>query len=207
MNATVARLPNPQDGAASEAAPALGMSLQVDLGAGRVCTLQTFLPNDCDAVALNQMLDKMTAAGARQRAAYRIEELERELEKLEREQAQHKEDLDAIDRDFAAAQEARTKQLDAATKSLVDYETAAKTEWERSGRRGEFALKGSAKANFDRVQGGAGKLKGELANAAAERDKTHADSERTFERRNEIIAKARAELVRCQDTVAAGLKA
>jgi hypothetical protein len=60
------------------------------------------------------MLDKMTAAGDRQRAHYKLEELERDVAKLEKEQSQHQEDLERIDRNF---EDEKQKRIDAITKA------------------------------------------------------------------------------------------
>lgn len=187
--------------------PSLGMSLQVDLGAGRVCTLQTFLPNDCSTPELNKMLDKMTDAGARQRSAYRIEEIERDLETLEKEQAQQSEDLAAVDARYDAEQTKRSADASRAEKSLGEYEAAAKAAWEAKGGRGPMVLKGAEKANADRVKGGVDKLKGEMLVAQEERARTREEILKTMDRRAELIAKRRAELARCKEIVASGLKA
>ena len=123
-------------------APALGFSLQVDLGAGRVCTLQTHVASDCSLRDLNMMLDKMTAAGDRQRAHYKIEELERDLKQTEKEQAQHQEDLDRVDREHEAAQAKRQAAAEAAVKTLGEFEKVVAAQHEERGGRGPVALKG-----------------------------------------------------------------
>jgi hypothetical protein len=201
----VARLPAARHESPEKAA-ALGMSLQVDLGAGRVCTLQTFIPADAHLVELNMMLDKMTSAGDRQRAHYKIEEKERELAQLEKDQAQHQEDLDRIDVDYEAAQARRMDQAEKAVKSADDYEVAAKANWNPA-KRGEYKQSKHDEANLARVRGGVDKLKGEMDVAKAEHDKAHGESAKTMERRLALIEKTRAEIARCREIVADGLKA
>ena len=88
----VARLPTREP--ASEV-PALGMSIQVDLGLGRIATLQTFVPSNASQVEINWMLDKMTRAGDRQRAQYRLEELHRDLLEEQRKHVQMQADQQA----------------------------------------------------------------------------------------------------------------
>ena len=187
-------------------APALGFSLQVDLGAGRVCTLQTHVASDCSLRDLNMMLDKMTAAGDRQRAHYKIEELERDLKQTEKEQAQHQEDLDRVDREHEAAQAKRQAAAEAAVKTLGEFEKVVAAQHEERGGRGPVALKGHNKANYDRVASSVTKLKTEMANAQSERDVAHANSKTVFDRRAEIIAKMQAEIAHCKEIVADGLK-
>lgn len=186
--------------------PALGMSLQVDLGAGRVCTLQTFVPSDCSSVELNQMLDKMTAAGARQRSSYKIEELERDLEKFEKEQAQGHDDLKKIDDDFVAAQAKREDDALQATKRADAFESAAADAWRAKGGRGDYAAKGTDKTNLERVRGGVEKTKAEIQVAVEEHAKSIAAAKDVLDRRAALIVKTRAEIARCQEIVSAGLK-
>lgn len=182
-------------------AAALGFSMQVDLGAGRVCTLQTHLANDCSVEQLNHMLDKMTSAGDRQRAHYKIEELEREIEQHEREQAQHQEDLDRLDLEFAARQEQRNGEIKKAQTALDNLNAAARDAHVATGKRGEFALRGTDKSRHDAVQSGVQALVLEMAKDEAEHDVAHANSTKTFERRGQIIARTRAEVARCKAIV------
>jgi hypothetical protein len=195
-----AHTPMPQGPGATDA-PALGFSMQVDLGAGRVCTLQTFLPNDCTVEHLNHMLDKMTAAGDRQRAHYKIEELEREIEQHEREQAQHQEDLDRLDREYEARQEQRNAEVEKAQLALDNLNAAARDAHVATGKRGEFALRGTDKSRHDAVSSGVQALVLEMAKDEAEHDVAHANSTKTFERRGQIIERTRAEIARCKAIV------
>jgi hypothetical protein len=204
MSEAVARLPTAQREAPSPA-PALGFSLQVDLGAGRVCTLQTHLPGDCHFIELNLMLDKMTAAGDRQRAHYKLEELERDLAKLEKEQSQHQEDLERVDRDFDEQKQKRIEAIAKAEKALADFEIAAGIAATERGRRNPN-LTSQDRANARKTKGGIDQLKGEITAAQAERDKTMADSQKTIERRAELIEKTCAEIARCKEIVKAGLQ-
>lgn len=187
--------------AKTDETPALGFSMQVDLGAGRVCTLQSFLPNDCSVSELNSMLDKMTAAGDRQRAHYKVEELDREIEQLEREQGQHKEDLERLDADYVARQAKREEEVDKAQKALDDVEAAARDAHVASNKRGDFALRGTDKSRYDAVKSGVQAIAVEMAKDQAEFDAAHANSTKTFERRNEILDRLRAEVARCKAIV------
>ena len=186
--------------------PALGMSLQVDLGAGRVCTLQTFVSSDCSVVELNQMLDKMTAAGARQRSSYKIEELERDLEKLQREHDQQVEDLAKVDEDFEAAQAKRQEEGAQAIAALEKFRAGALAATTASGRR-EAKMNKQDESYAKRVEDGIEKIKAAIKAAADEHARVRGEIEKTMIRRQEVIEKTRAEIARCKEIVAAGLKA
>lgn len=205
MNATVEKFPERAVEPPQVQAPALGMSLQVDLGAGRVCTLQTFLANDCTSTDLNRMLDKMTAAGARQRASYKIEELERDLEKLLREDAQQGEDLTHVDKEFLAAQEQRTQEGSAAIAALEAFKSKALDAQAANGRR-EVKLNKQDQEYVKRVGDGIEKTKASLKVAVDEHARVRGEILKTMDRREEVINKTRAEIARCQGVVAAGLK-
>jgi hypothetical protein len=184
--------------------PILRYSLTFDLGAGRVCAMETYSPSDGSLRDLNLMLDKMTAAGDRQRAHYKIEELERELDGLEKEQAQHAEDLARIDREYEAAQAKRQEQAEAGTKALSGIEEAAANDPRKRGP--VIELKGAVKANYGRVKDGVEKLKAEMEKAKEERTVAHGNSKTVMDRRAALIAKAKDEIARCREIVAAGLK-
>ena len=186
-------------------APALGFSIQVDLGAGRTAVMQTHLANDCSLPELNKMFDKMNAAGDRQRAHYKIEEEVRQVELLEKEQRQHKEDLDRIDKDYEEAQEKRQVEAEKAQGVLDTFMDAAREAHATSGRRGEFALRGAEKSQFNGVAANVAKLKEELAKAKAEHDVTHAKWVELSKRRNELIEKHQREIARCREIEARGL--
>ncbi len=187
---------------APEKAPALGMSLQVDLGAGRVCTLQTFVDSTVPVGELDAMLDKMTSAGDRQRAHYKIEELERDLDKTEREQAQHKDDLATIDQRHAENREKLRAEAQALQGSVDTFMATARDTHVARGGRTEFQLKGGDKSNVTKIENAVGKLKDEMAKAEAEHAVAHANSDITFKRREEIIARLKDEIARCRAIVA-----
>ena len=69
-------------------APALGFSIQQDLGGGQNIVLQTHLTNDVGPADLNAMLDKMSAAATRLKARHQlgglVMEFEKERENFER---------------------------------------------------------------------------------------------------------------------------
>ena len=57
------------------AAPALGMSLSVEIGKGRNLVFQSHVDRDCELEVVNDFLDKINAAADRQMAKCAVEEL------------------------------------------------------------------------------------------------------------------------------------
>lgn len=173
---------------------ALGFSIQVDLGAGRVATMQTFIPNDMPLSALNSMLDKMTAAGDRQRAHYKIEELRRSLEMEQKLYSDAEEDVARLDSQFEADVVKRKAEMERMTKTLDAYNREAQDAHVASGRRGEFKRPAAAKT----VETGIERAQEDLAKLAAERDVAKANLAITQKRRAEIIARFQAEIDDCE---------
>lgn len=193
----------PLDAPAQEA-PALGFSLQIDLGAGRVATMQTFLPNSCDITELNAMLDKMTRAGDRQRAHYKIEELKLQLQRENDFINQAKDDLARIDGEHDKTQAQRhadmqmfQKQIDAAMELARDNHVG-------SGRRSEFAPKGTTKSAVDAGKNAVKKIVTDIATAENEREKAHQNLRTTISGRLALKAKIEAEMAECELIVAQG---
>lgn len=159
----------PLDAPAQEA-PALGFSLQIDLGAGRVATMQTFLPNSCDITELNAMLDKMTHAGDRQRAHYKIEELQSDLKKINSAIAQHQYDIDKTNSDHDTSMALRYDEIETLQKKADALEGAARDEHVGSGRRGVYAPRGTTKSAIDAAKSAVAKMKEEIIKAENERE-------------------------------------
>lgn len=188
------------------ARPGLGFSLQVDLGAGRVATLQTFLPNDCSLVELNEMLDKMTSAGDRQRAHYQIEGFERELKQYEKEQEQGRLDLEKIEADFQQAQLDRMRQIEQHGSSIASFEEARAAANEDSGRRNPQRLTAQQAANVKTIEKRMGELKAAIEVAKEEHAKTLIEAKKVIERRAALIEKTKREIEHCRAIVARGLE-
>jgi hypothetical protein len=186
--------------------PALGFSLQVDLGAGRVCTLQTCLPNDCGVVALNRMLDKMTAAGDRQRAHYQIEGLERDLVKFEKEQAQGQADLQKIDADFDLEQNNRQIEIDRLSATLATYQAAHADVQAARGVRDPSRQKSNDRANAEKVENRIKDLRAEIQVAPETHANTVRQAQIVLDNRAALIEKTRADIAHNQAIVIAGLK-
>ena len=199
MSAEVARL-RPEE--ASEPAPALGMSIQVDLGAGRIATLQTHIASDCTLMSLNALLDKMTAAGDRQRAHYKLEELHRDLLKQEKDKSQFQIDADAHKAAFNVAQEQRAAKIRHQEKILGDY-ISAKAEQRGEGRRSAVTLKGADAANQARLEAAVVEVKKAIVDA----DEAHAVEQANYEAglkgHDQTIARTKREIERHEAIVKA----
>lgn len=191
------------------ATPALGFSMQVDLGAGRVATLQTFLPNDCSKLDLNKMLDKMTAAGDRQRAHYQIEGLERDVAELEKRQVQHILDVEKVEEDFHAEQKRRAVQIEEEQRKIAGYETQHKATAEARGIRDSSRLPTNVQANITKSEQTIKTLQAQMT-VAGENELPYAVSKRAAQNTVDLcatqIAQKKAEIERNREIVAAGLK-
>lgn len=197
---------HPVDDSAAASAAALGFSMQVDLGAGRVCTLQTFLPNDCSELELNRMLFKMTHAGDCQRAHYQIEGLERDLQKLEKEQQQGVTDLEAINAGFAAEQKARAEEVVRNNKTIANYQAAHDSAATARGTRDPARIKSAEKANIDKLELRNSKLQAEIEVTPEARMNTVRQAQIVLDNRAALIAKLHTEITRNRQIVADGLK-
>lgn len=187
--------------------PALGFSIQVDLGAGRTGVLQTALPNDCSLGELNGMLDKMNSASDRLRAHYKIEERERDIEMLQNEQAQHDEDLGKVDERFATDQEKLKTQLLEQEAARTNFVAAKEEAHRESGRRGNYEAKGVDKSQLAGVASNVEKTKEMLARNKAEHDITHEKHADLKQRRADLVAKHQREIDKCRQVMARGLEA
>jgi chromosome segregation ATPase len=181
--------------------PALGFSVQVDLGAGRAAVFQSAVAGDCDIAELNTVLDKINRAGDRQRAHYKIEEELHKLEQIEQEQRQHTEDLQEVDQRYAEEQKQLRADVLKAEKARGNFYTAHQADHEARGRRGAYEPKGIERTQVNSLTKGIEQLEEDIAKATAEHDKTHMQFNDLKRRRAEVIAKHRKEIERCREIV------
>jgi hypothetical protein len=183
--------------------PVLRTGIQVDLGAGRVASLETYIPSDCTLPELNRLLDKMTAAGDRQRAHYMLEELNRDLLKQEKELVQAQVDFAQHKVVFGQTQAKRTADLERQQTVVVNYTTALSTD-ER--KRGPVQPKGADKANLQRVTNAAEEMKKQIIDADLAFATECSNYENTIHTYEKAIERTKREIARCQEIEAAGLK-
>lgn len=186
-----------------EPAPALGMSIQVDLGAGRVCTLQSHVASDCSIAELNDLLDKMTQAGDRQRAHYKLEELHRDLAKQEKDKVQCEVDYDQHKKVFSEQQAKRVVDLERQAKTVDDYEKAKRAE-RGAGRRGPVELKGQDAANVKRLSESVTALKDQIPQADLAYATECGNFEGSLKAHAKTIERTQREIARCEAIVRGG---
>lgn len=186
-------------------APALGMSLQVDLGMGRIATLQTFVPSDASQRDLNTMLDKMTRAGDRQRAHYKLEELNRDLLEEQRKHAQMEEDIATAKASFSAEQEKRLAAVQKQEKVVANFEAAKRAE-RGANRRGEVELKGADAANVATLTNAVKAMKDDIVAADLQYPVDCANREASLATHAKAIARIEREIARCKEIEKAGLE-
>jgi hypothetical protein len=137
------------EGAAPVTEPATGVTLSITVPEGRSLVLQTFLPRDAPLTEYHALLDRLSEAGDRQSAKYRLVGLKANLEV-------HQTTLDQL---------------------LADYERieerVAKT-WAQRGKKGdptlsatEAAQKGNAEQTIKRYRSEIVKLEVEIAQCEA----------------------------------------
>lgn len=98
---------------AAVALPAVGMSYQFDMGAGRQIVFQTHIPQDVEPKALAKLMDKLEGAAAREVAKAMLPGAKKEVERGEGYIVQLTADLERLDAD---AQEKWQAQVDAGTR-------------------------------------------------------------------------------------------
>lgn len=90
----------PHNQVAPEAAlPAVGMSYNFDMGAGRQLVFQTHVPQDCTSDALHGLLDKLANAAKREVAKAMLPGARKEVERGEGYIVQLTADLERLDAD------------------------------------------------------------------------------------------------------------
>lgn len=184
-------------------APALGMSLQVDLGMGRVATLQTFVPSDCSMRQLNETLDKMTRAGDRQRAHYRLEELHRELSEEERKHAQMQSDEEVNTATFNIEQGKRQTNVERQEKVLANYEQAKALPDPRKRNPSEDPR---TKADRGRLEDGVKAARQAIVDADLAQEQARANYASSLKAHEKAIDRIKRDIARMKEIEAAGLQ-
>lgn len=179
-------------------AAALGVSLQVSVGEGRVAVLQTHIPGDCSVVELNEMLDKLAVAGERQRARGKIEEYEEEIEKLETTLVRYRVDLTDVDSNFAKTKIAIEAKMNEYTVQKDNALSAARDAHSSSERRGAFKPQGSTASAIRAAEQAIDNLQADLVKQAQERAVAHENLSKNVKRFEEEIARFRSKIARCE---------
>lgn len=202
MNESVRMVPRHEE---VKDAPALGMSLQVDLGLGRTATLQTFVASDAPQRTVNEMLDKLTRAGDRQRAHYRLEELHRAIELEQHEHDLMVENITTAKATFNAEQEKRIAEVARQQALLTNFERA-RVEVRSEGRRNPKPLAGADLANVERVKTGVEAAKQAVLDWDMQYPVDCANREASLATHVKAIARLQRDIARCQEIEKAGLE-
>lgn len=201
MTAELARIHSDEPATDPEKAPALGMSLQVDLGMGRVATLQTFVPSDCSPRQLNEVLDKMTRAGDRQRAHYRLEELHSHLLDEERKHAQMLADEEVNTATFNIEQGKRQAEVERMEKVLANYANVAPDPRKRNPSKDP-----RGDSNEERVKAGVKAAKQAIVDADIAQGQARANYAASLKTHEKELDRTRREIARMKEIEAAGLQ-
>jgi len=136
--------------AVQQPAPALGVSLSVNLSATHALVMQTHVPADCSNPELDSLLDRMTRAADRQSAKYKLVDLRKGLELHE-------------------------TTLDRAVRDLNDLDARHRADYDKRGKAGDFRLDARQAADrentlksIQRFKEEIAKLKLEIENAEKE---------------------------------------
>ena len=165
MNSKVSDFP------ASKAAAAIGASLQLDVGNGGVMVLQTHVPQDIPVTQLNQLLDNLMAAGARQKAKAEVAQMEKNIEVQQKA-------LDDLDFQLKEAEETHLRQLAIVNERMATYvqdrakvEAQGAEEHARAGKRGGYEPTGARRARIAAIHGQLAKEREALQALEAEKEK------------------------------------
>lgn len=134
---------------------AIGYSVAANIDGSRQITFQHFIASDATDEQVNADLDRIMRIVDRQRAVYEMPEIQEELDKLNEEISQYTEDkVTTAEANFLRAQ----ADLDVQIATLqADHKKAFDTAYEqhgRSGRGGEFKVRGQTAAALDRIDAG-----------------------------------------------------
>lgn len=150
-------------------APALGMSVVMNMPGDRQATLQCFVAQEDGEEAANQLLDRMFRIADRQRARYELVDLSEQLAQHQRSLANFDADFARIEMDFAKKKVEREAEIEAYIAEAERLHKEGYDKWYESGRRGDYVPQGSTKQAIDVARGAAKKVHADIEKAEAER--------------------------------------
>jgi len=110
-------------------ASAIGISLSVDVAKGRNLVFQTYVERDSNLAWINQLLDKLNAAGDRQTSIYSLADWEKQLAS-----------------DEFSYQDTTTKMM-----MIDEREKEKAVSWANSGRKGDFKRTPQDQTHYDQL--------------------------------------------------------
>lgn len=189
--------------AARREAPALGMSIVMNMPGDRQATLQCFVASDASLEEQNALLDRMMRIGDRQKAKYELTALYDDLAKHQQTQSRFGEDFARTELEYRTGQAQRDEAKATLLQAIDDETKAGYGAHATSGRKSEYKLSGAHKQAVNVAQAGIHQLDEQTAKAKAERDRfvEHLDISRT--RYAEEIERIEADIARRKAIVGA----
>lgn len=172
----------------TETVPAIGYSIVSNLDGDRQITAQCFVSEGERDDVVNAKFDRIFRFIDRQKARYELVALRDELSKHRTTLAQLQEDLARADAQHNAAQASLESQM---AELKAESNAAAERGYEAhvaAGRRGEYVLSGTAKADVQRLTAAAHEVQRAKDKNTAERDQHRQQIEISIDRFNKAIA-------------------
>lgn len=177
-------------------APALGMSIVMNMPGDRQATLQCFVASDASLEEQNTLLDRMMQIGDRQKAKYELTALYDDLAKHQQTLARFNEDFARTDVKHRLEQESRDEAKATLLQAIEDEKKAGYDAHATGGRRGPYALSGSHKQAVNAAEAGIHQLDEQTKKATAERDQFVANLDISRTRYAEEIERIEADIAR-----------
>lgn len=143
---------------ALEKTPAIGLSIQHQVGEDRSIVFQGFVPADCTSAEMNDLLDKSFKASERQKARVEMPKLRKRLVHLEKVHKRVAEDMFRLDAEAAEA-DARAQQSALASGRRNPTKSAQQASHEQKNRADRL----NAETTYKRHEEDISDLKAEIA--------------------------------------------
>lgn len=177
-------------------APAIGMSVVMNMSGDRQATLQCFVAQEDGEDAANALLDKMFRISDRQRARYEIVDLEDQLEKHERELFNFEEQFAKVEKEHARRKVEKEEEIALRTEEIATIQKDAYDQHVASGRQGEFKPQGGTKQAIEVKKTAMKQAKADIEKMDAERDQELGGIRESKARFNREILRLKKEIVK-----------
>lgn len=175
-------------------APAVGVSVTMNLGGDRQIVLQTFFEQEDSETAKNRLVDGLLKVGDRQKAKYEITDFEEGLIK-------HRTALANFEEDLARIEEDHKRKINSLNIEVIEMHSLRKDEYEagyaehmKAGRRTEYEPRGFRQTNLARIDSALETNKQGKHKLEAERDAAVGNLEISRKRYKEEIARIESEI-------------
>lgn len=152
--------------------PVMRVSVQSDLGAGMVAIMETYLPQtDAMNGKLDGLLDRMHAAGTRQRAKAEIDAMEKHVEQHLKMIADGNDRVEKAEQQFRKDVATLQLKIETLQKDGAQHEKASRDDWARSNKRGDWKASGAVAQRLDGYRKQIEDHTKQIEKLGAERDK------------------------------------